>query len=112
MNFARNSHGICVFRDHIYVAGGCVDEGGYTAECERYNFDTEYPKSYGKWEKVAPLNAPSLGPCLANFNDRYIFKFGGLAGVNQPNNMIERYDPNIDKWIEIRCNLFGFDDLS
>jgi len=35
LNYPRNSHGICIFQNHIYVVGGCGNEGGYTNHCER-----------------------------------------------------------------------------
>ena len=35
MNFARNSHGICILKNYLYVVGGCLKEGGYSTSCER-----------------------------------------------------------------------------
>lgn len=112
MNYARNSHGICIFQDFIYVVGGCIDEEGYTAQCERYQISKYFERTIGEWEKIAPLNSPAYAPCLASLNDRYLYKFGGALNLQEINNSIERYDPNTNQWTEINYNVFGGLDFS
>ena len=112
MNFARNSHGICIFQDFIYVVGGCTDEEGYTAQCERYEISKYYERSIGAWEKTAPLNHPAYAPSLANLNDKYLYKFGGILQLGTLNNTVERYDPQANLWTEISFNLFGANEAN
>jgi len=107
MNYARNSHGICVFQDHIYVVGGCIDEEGYTTQCERYEINKYYQKSVGQWEKIAPLNKSAYAPTLVNLNDAFLYKIGGVLNLQTINNFIERYDPRENIWTEITYNLSG-----
>lgn len=92
LNYPRNSHGICIFRDHIYVVGGCVDDEGYTNKCERYEISRYYEKTIGEWEVIGSLNEPAFAPSLSNFNDTYLYKFGGIETLEKMSNVIERYD--------------------
>jgi len=111
LNFARNSHGIAILQDHIYVVGGCVDDEGYTDKCERYEISKYYEKTVGGWEVIAPLNHPAYAPCLAAFNDTYLYKFGGILSLNEMNNYVERYDPRSNKWTEIKYQVFGANSI-
>ena len=110
MNYARNSHGICVFQDHIYVVGGCIDEEGYTTQCERYEISRYFERTMGSWEKIAPLNKSAYAPTLVNLNDGYLYKIGGVLNLQTMNNSIERYDPKANIWTEISYSLIGVNE--
>ena len=105
MKYARNSHGICVFQNYIYVVGGCIDEEGYTTECERLEYKYSNTKSSVGWEKIAKLNFAAFAPCLVSYNNRFLFKFGGIMSLNTMNNHIERYDSIGNKWEDIRYDM-------
>ena len=107
LNYARNSHGICILQDFMYVIGGCSEQGGYTASCERFAVNKHYEKAVGEWQIVASLNQPANSPCVVNFNDDYIYKFGGVLNLSTMNNTVERYDPKLNVWTEINYQVFG-----
>lgn len=97
MNTGRNSHGICYFQGSIFVVGGCTDNEGYSAKCEA--LDISNGSNLAKaWRKIADLNYPANAPCLANFNDKKLFKFGGLLKIVTVNNFIEMFEPEKNLW--------------
>ena len=105
LKFARNSHALCVFKKVVYIIGGCTDSGGYTIECEKFTHDPY--DLIVKSESIASLNYPACAPSVANLNDKYLFKFGGILGLDQKNNYIERYDPLNNKWKVISARAYG-----
>jgi len=99
MNIGRNSHGICILQDYIYVVGGGTNDSGYSTECERFRIN---PRNAEEWERIASLNIPSFAPALVAFNNKYLYKIGGMLTVETVNNVIERYDPEADTWTQIK----------
>ena len=88
----RSSHSICYANDCIYVIGGFLTKQDFTTNCEV--FDIKKDKSYG----IASLNIPCAVPGVCSFNDRFLFKFGGLTEGLVLNNTIERYDIGMNIW--------------
>ena len=105
LKYARNSHALCVLKREVYIIGGCTDTGGYTIECEKFTHDPY--ALIVKGESIASLNYPACAPAVATFNDKYLFKFGGVLSLDQMNNHIERYDPLNNKWKVISVRAYG-----
>jgi len=93
----RSSHGIAYLNNKIYVVGGYGDKHIMTNKCERFNLSTL------KWERVGSMNHPAASLALCSFNDRYLYKFGGIgegleADGGVLNSYIEKYDMQEDVW--------------
>jgi hypothetical protein len=95
MNYPRSSHGVAYLQNRIYVVGGFEHKHVMTKRCERFNLKTR------KWEIIAPLNYAATSLSLCTFDNKYLFKFGGI-GEGYDNNLlspyIERYDLQNDTW--------------
>ena len=50
------------------------------------------------WERIADLNHNAVASCCKSFNDKYIYKFGGILSPEQLNRFIEMYDPEKNRW--------------
>ncbi|KRX03635.1 hypothetical protein PPERSA_04187 [Pseudocohnilembus persalinus] len=95
MQHGRSSHSIQYHQGYIYVVGGFLDNQIITGLCEKYNIDS------GMWEEMAELNSPVINSTICVFQDKYLVKFGGLEnkqGTIEPNNIIEIYDIQKNKW--------------
>ena len=83
----------------IYVAGGLTNNSTFTRKCERY--DTQA----NKWVSIAELNYDVLAPCMASFNNKYIFKFGGYNQGSYLEPLVEKYDPAKNTWMICRVRI-------
>ncbi len=48
-----------------------------TSQCEMYDINRK------SWIRIADLNIPCYDHCICNFNDTYLYKFGGLDENNK-----------------------------
>ena len=99
---ARSCFGVLYFQEKLYAIGGNIGEFQTTAKCEKYDILED------KWLEISQLNLPANNLCLCNFRNSCIYKFGGKLDDNFLNKTIEKYNPNINKWILIN---YSFDDL-
>jgi len=90
--FPRIAASAVYFQGHIFLVGGKTTKDGYTNKVEKYSV------KFDKWVNSGSLNNNSYAPTLCNFNDQYIYKFGGLLKKGIPNEIIEKYSPVSDKW--------------
>jgi len=103
MKIARSSFGLVYFHNALYVIGGNIEESQTTSRCEKFLINEE------KWVDIANLNLPSCNHCVCNFNDSFLYKFGGKIDDNFLNKTIEKYNPTINIWVIIN---YRFEDLS
>lgn len=89
---ARIGAGITYLQGYIYLIGGKLTKEGYTNTCEKYSLKTD------KWSTVRAMLAPSYLPSVCSFQDRLIYKYGGLQKKKVLNEQIEKYVPGNDKW--------------
>ena len=101
----RSSHSICYHRDIIYIIGGFLNRQEFTTTCETFDLKRE------KSNSIANLNISSGVPGVCSFNDRYIFKFGGITEGLILNNNIERYDITYNCWEIIDAKFDTHDPL-
>ena len=73
MNVPRSSHGLCYMDDYIYLVGGFTNNQKMTNTVERFNVTT-YETS-----QIASLNNTASSLCCTDFNNKAIFKFGGIG---------------------------------
>lgn len=66
--------------------------GGNTAFQNCSNKNYKYNIKDKKWSEIADSNVALRKPTLCLFNDRYIFKIGGLNEFDYINKVIEVYD--------------------
>lgn len=105
MLYPRSSHSVCYHNNLIYIIGGFINRQEFTNSCEV--FDLKRDKS----SSIAPLNNPT-GVCgVCTFNDRFLFKFGGLTEGLIINNTVERYDVGMNIWEIIDAKLDTHDPL-
>lgn len=95
----RSSHGMCYLNGNIYVVGGFLNGQTFTTKCERYNIQGR------NWKQIANLNYNAVACSVTSFNQKFLFKFGGLIDGLLINNYIERYDVLHDNWIIIDIKL-------
>jgi len=96
----RKAHGFVFLNDSLYVCGG-LNEGDEDLDlCEKYDLRNEV------WSHVAKMSKKSSYFTLIAFENKAIFKFGGVANGS----LIERYDDSLDKWSEINffCEIKNF----
>jgi len=46
-----------------------------------------------------------VASCCCSFDNKFIFKFGGILSPEMLNNHIERYDPHRDVWEIVDANI-------
>lgn len=91
----RSSHSICYMHGHIYLIGGFKEGNQACRDCQTFNVSTKVTKS------IEPLCFPSANGSATGFNNKYIFKFGGVHNRVEPSNHIEMYSLKDNVWIEI-----------
>lgn len=52
-----------------------------------------------QWSSIADMNVGCRDLSVCSFNNRIIFKFGGINSDDQLNEYIEKYEPNTNRWI-------------
>ncbi|CAD8101429.1 unnamed protein product [Paramecium primaurelia] len=82
---SRSSHGCCIIGDYIYSISGLGQGQTLEKSCERFNYILR------KSEKIQDCLYPSIASCCVNYNNQYIYKFGGLYEKQQMN-FIERFN--------------------
>ena len=92
MQSPRSSHSVCYHKELIYIVGGFLNRQEFTTNCEVFDIKQE------KSSSIASLNISSGVSGLCVFNDKYLFKFGGLTEGLLLNNTIERYDISLNFW--------------
>lgn len=95
MNYARSNHGLIYLNNFIYSIGGILNDGKYTDKCERFDIINK------NWKSICPLNHCISNMAICIFNNDSIFVFGGKVDDNFLSKSIEKYNVNIDKWINI-----------
>jgi hypothetical protein len=70
---------------NIYIIGGFKTGNEACKDCEIYNPTTKKSKVIGS------LCYPAANSSATAFNDKYIFKFGGVHNKIEPSNHIEMY---------------------
>ena len=101
----RSSHGICYLNGNIYIIGGFLNGQTFTTKCEKYNVQAR------NWKQMANLNYNSVACSVTSYNQKYLFKFGGLIDGLLINNYIERYDIAHDDWIVIEPRINNNESL-
>lgn len=91
----RSGHSICIARDDIVIVGGYFGEQTLKS-CERFNYKTN------KVSPIADCNFEGAFSSIVNFNNKYVFKFGGRIATGKMCEAIEKYDLNNDHW-EVVC---------
>ena len=97
------SHGMVGFSNYIFIISGLK-----TKKVEKYNLNEE------KWENLVELSYSRIWPSCLNYEDNYIYVFGGL-NQNDINNdindifLIEKLNlmEVIPKWGKIKFNLIN-----
>ena len=105
MIYGRSSHCLCYLNGNIYAVGGFLTGQVFTDFCERLVI------SKNQWEMVAPLNYKCVAASLCSFNNKFLFKFGGLIDGGLLNNQIEKYDELLNKWTVIDATFDPADSL-
>ncbi|CAK68113.1 unnamed protein product (macronuclear) [Paramecium tetraurelia] len=82
---SRSSHGCCIVGDYIYSISGFGQNQVLEKTCERYNYILR------KSEYLQDCLYPSIASCCVNYNNQFIYKFGGLYEKQQMN-FIERFN--------------------
>ncbi|CAD8165128.1 unnamed protein product [Paramecium pentaurelia] len=82
---SRSSHGCCIVGDYIYSISGLGQNQTLEKTCERYNYILR------KSESIQDCLYPSIASCCVNYNNQFIYKFGGLYEKQQMN-FIERFN--------------------
>ena len=54
---------------------------------------------------IASMKQPSAVSCAASWNDKWIFKFGGIGNEDLLSNVIEKYDIFTNTWETIDPNI-------
>lgn len=101
----RSSHSVCVHKDAIFIVGGFLNQQEFTTTCEIFDIKKE------KTSPIANLNIASGVSGLCPFNDKFIFKFGGLTEGLSLNNTIERYNIALNIWELIDAKFDTHDPL-
>lgn len=70
----------------IYIIGGETENNSHSAHCEVYDLKTR------RWERIDSLNEGVTNPIIVAFNDRYLFKFGGINRFGFIDKTVERYN--------------------
>mmetsp|Transcript_105812 Transcript_105812/g.147532 ORF Transcript_105812/g.147532 Transcript_105812/m.147532 type:complete len:114 (+) Transcript_105812:167-508(+) len=67
--------GLAVIKNNLYVFGGGKISASIPdiESVEVYNITTD------QWRKLGDMPTPSMGACYVNFNNRYIYKYGGIG---------------------------------
>ena len=92
MNVPRSSHGICYADGFIYLVGGFTNNQKMTNTVERFNHEDN------TCTLLASLNHTASSLCITSFNNKFIFKFGGIGESRQLSPYIERYDIEKNQW--------------
>ncbi|CAD8123665.1 unnamed protein product [Paramecium sonneborni] len=82
---SRSSHGCCIVGDYIYSISGLGQNQTLEKTCERYNYILR------KSEQIQDCLYPSIASCCVNYNNQFIYKFGGLCEKQQLK-FIERFN--------------------
>ena len=77
-----------------------MDRNGNYSE-EPTNTCEKYVVGQDKWIDIASMPTPCFNSAACDFNDRYIYKFGGKQNHRELLRSIHRYDSMYDKWEEI-----------
>ena len=95
MQLKRCNHGIAMLNhNNIIVVGGFSPGLGAINTCEKYDIKND------TWNFLANTSKPVENMSLCNFEDKFIYKFGG-----QNDNTIERYNINCNIWESVNLNL-------
>lgn len=93
----RENFGITYLMNQIYVCGGNDEYGNKLSVCEKYDLLSN------SWTKISSLNQKVSGLYICNFNDKFIFKFGGESTQTLLSQIIEIYDIKNNKWSVIQA---------
>lgn len=99
---ARSGHGLAFMRNCLIVVGGYLLDDDFSDECEAFSFDRN------TWRRIAPLNIKANNPSICTFNDKYLFKFGGKKEERKMNEVIEKYDFDLNEWTIVNPKLQDF----
>lgn len=88
MNVARDSAGVAVLNEYIYVAGG-----KQMFPCTQIHTVEQYDPKKDEWVKLAPM--PASRQSFALFKSKeFLYAIGDKDGI-------ERYDPSQNSWKEV-----------
>lgn len=88
---ARSSHGSVIIGDYIYSVSGLIANSVQDTSFERFNINLK------KSELLQDCKFTAIASCCVNFNNEFIYKFGGMLG-KQRLNCIERYSLRDRVW--------------
>lgn len=86
MSLNRDVVALKILDNQLYIIAGRNDNIEYITQVESIDLKTK------KLRKLKNCIAPAGQACLANVDDRYIYKFGGWKKRYVPNDIIQRYD--------------------
>ncbi len=97
---SRSYFGVAAIGKYLYIIGGLNYLEGAMMKCERFNLETKQS------EPINYLNSPSSHHSVCSFQDKYIYKFGGLKKDNNQkramvDSLFERYSVEKDVWQKI-----------
>lgn len=84
MKIKRKYHAVCYLEGYVYVIGGITADKTPTKTCERFSTEANV------WQKIRSLSEAVAYANVCTFDNRFIFKFGGLNEYNFPDKTIER----------------------
>ena len=70
----------------IYVLGGTNKEGNMMVECECYDLAAD------SFHDITPLPVPKSSVCICQFNNEWLYTFGGFGGEEGSRSALERVD--------------------
>jgi len=95
----RKEHSAVCINNFVYAIGGYDGmANSFLKQCERYCIQTDV------WEECTNMNVPRCAFSATVVNNRYIYIFGGYDGTQRLGS-IEKYNPELNTWTEIRANL-------
>ena len=97
MQYARDAHGICSYRERFIICVGSWHGTG-TKTCEMYDVERN------RWSGLPLLNEATCAPGLCVVGEK-LFKLGGTSEINKVE-MLDLRDPQ--RWVTINtCNKYG-----
>ena len=78
----RHSFSLCAVGHDIYVVGGFNYREGVLRKCEKLTISRD--TKLNRYNYIQGLKTPTSHCVCSSFNDRYIFKLGGLTFYGEP----------------------------
>ena len=73
-------------RPQIYVLGGTNQSDNMMTECEVYDLNSN------RFNNITPLPVPKSSVCICQFNNEWLYTFGGFGGPTGERSALDRID--------------------